>query len=181
MDARRRVGAVATLVPAVLLATACGITVQEDEDNGSADVDIQTPLGDLSVRANSEGADTGLAVHPGARPQRHGRRRGPTNANVRIDSPLFDLRVAAAEYEDDAPPSEIIEFYKKEMAAYGDVVECRGNLDFTGRRVRPVCHERRGSREVSLVVGTERQHRIVAVEPRGTGSEFAVVYVRTDD
>jgi hypothetical protein len=119
-------------------------------------------------------------VHPGARPQRRGRGRGPTNANVRIDSPLFDLRVAAAEYEDDAPPSDIIEFYKKEMAAYGEVLECRGNLDFEGRRVRPACRERWGSRDVSLVVGTEREHRIVAVEPRGSGSKFALVHVRTD-
>jgi hypothetical protein len=123
--------------------------------------------------------DTGLAVHQGARPRRHGE-RGPRNAKVNIDGPLFGLRVAAAEYEDDAAPDEILGFYRKEMAAYGEVLECRGNLDFKGRLGRPVCRERWGSREVSLVVGTEREHRIVAVEPHGSGSKFGVVHVRTD-
>ena len=166
------------MLPVVWLA-ACSIEVDEDKHTGAADVDIHTPLADLAVRANSDGVDTGLAVHQGARPTRH-RGRGPSNAKVSIDGPLFGLRVATAEYEDDASPDEILDFYKKEMAAYGDVMECRGNLDFKGRLGRPVCRERWRSREVSLVVGTEREHRIMAVEPRGSGSKFAVVHVRTD-
>ena len=178
MDGRKRVGAFAAVLPAVLL-VGCGITVETDEESDRADVDIQTPLGDLTVRANAAGVETGLAVHPGARPQRG--RRQPSNANVKIDSPLFDLRVAAAEYEDDAPPQAVIEFYRKEMAAYGEVTECRGNLDFPGPRGRPECRERWQSREVSLVVGTGHQHRIVAVKLRGSGSEFAVVHVQTSE
>jgi hypothetical protein len=62
------------------------------------------------------------------------------------------------------------------MRQYGDVLECRGEVDFTGDR--PVCRER-SSREIQLVAGEQRAHRLVVVKPRGDAAEFALVYVRT--
>lgn len=34
---------------------------------------------------------------------------------------------------------------------------------------------------MQLAVGTEERHHLVVVKPRGTGSEFAVVFVQTDE
>ena len=42
----------------------------------------------------------------------------------------MDLRVAALKYLSDDQPNEIAEFYRKELAAYGHVTVCRGDLDF---------------------------------------------------
>jgi hypothetical protein len=67
------------------------------------------------------------------------------------------------------------------MKTYGTVTECRGDVDFRGgpgaRRV--VCNKRTSSDDVQLVTGTEDRQRVVAVKPRGSGSEFSLVYVNT--
>jgi len=151
---------------AVLLATfglaACGVNVHRDD----------VP------------PDTGLPVYPGAQVA-HGRNGTPENADVHIGSPLFGgVNVVAATFEHDDAPQVIVDFYRDKLKAYGEVTECHGNVDFRRRSGvrRAVCKERPWTNEgeVQLVAGTEARHRIVVVKPRGSGSEFSVVYIQTD-
>jgi len=166
----------ALLTTAPLLA-GCGISVQSDERGHDANVDIRTPLGSVSVQANGDTLpDTGLAVHPGARRLRD---REGDSANVNIEGGFFGVKVAVAKFEDDQEPQALVDFYKQEMAKYGPVVECRGNLDFGGGRdATPRCQER-SSGERQLGVGHEEHHRVVSVKPRGNGTEFTLVHVQT--
>ncbi len=163
--------------PALVLLAACSVDVRENARGEQEDVDIRTPVGDLSVRTSVEAPDTGLPVYPGARPTRD----NDDSANVTIDTPFFGLDVVAATFESDDAPDAILAFYRNEMKTYGGVTECRGDIDFKWRRGAntPVCKETTRERDVQLVVGTERRHRTVSVKPRGAGSEFAVVYVQT--
>ena len=166
-------GVALALVPA----TGCGIDVHEAERGKS--VDIKSVLGDVSVRTNVDNADTGLLVYPGAQPLReHGEDQ---SANVNVASRWFGVRVVAAKYQSDDANDKILEFYRREMNTYGPVTECRGNVDFRGGpgNKRMVCKEQPSSDEVQLAAGTEGRQRIVAVKPRGNGSEFSLVYVNT--
>jgi hypothetical protein len=158
--------------------SAGGCMVERDDHEGKTRVDIQSPVGDLSVRSDETPADTGLPVYPGARLQRKDDDHAES-ANVEIDTFLFDVKVAAASFESDDAPGAIVDFYRNAMTSYGSVTECRGEIDFRGRSRQPVCKEKPGSRELQLVVGTEGHQRVVSIEPRGDGSEFALVYVRT--
>lgn len=145
-------------------------------DRGAgADVAISTPIGALSVRTGAATPDTGLPVYPGATPARE--RGEGQSADVNIDTPIFGLQVAAAKFEVGDGPSRVLAFYRTELARYGEVTECRGNIDFD-RRGGPRCRSREG-RDVHLVVGDEDRHRMVAVSPRGDGTEFALVRVTT--
>ena len=175
MTTSRNLG-LAWSIAAMLVFPACSINVQEENEGKNANVDIRTPIGNLSVRAGGT-ADTGLPVYPGARPAQSKDRRNES-ANVDIGAAGFGVKVAAASFEGNDSPQRVLDFYRNEMKTYGEVTECRGNIDFKGSR-RPVCKERPGDDEVQLVVGIEEEHRLVSVKPRGTGSEFAVVYVRT--
>lgn len=169
----------AALVATSLVLPACGMTVDRDDQGRNAKVDIRTPLGNLNVRTNIDAAATGLPVYPGARPVR-GHRHEPESADVNVGNSYFGVKVVAAKFEHTDAPEPIVNFYKNAMQAYGDVVECHGNIDFQGgRRSHPVCKERARSREVQLAAGTEDRHRIVVVKPRGTGSEFSAVYIET--
>ena len=70
------------------------------------------------------------------------------------------------------------------MRTYGSVTECRGNVDFQGKKgdKQPVCREKPSpSSDIQLITGTEERQRIAAVKRRGTGSEFSLVYVETRD
>ena len=169
--------AVAALSAASL--AACEIRVGPDEGRNPRDVDVDTPLGDLVVRGDADPSDVGVAVYPGARPLEDGRET--ERANVYLSSPFVDLRVAALKYLSDDQPDAIAEFYRKELSAYGPVTVCRGDLDFD-RDDEPRCRDRGGRRgQLQVGVGTKGNFRLASVKPRGTGSEFAVVYVRASN
>ena len=105
---------------------ACGISVDKDDNGRNKNVSITTPVGKLQVKADADTPpDTGLAVHAGARAIRDEEHE---NANVNIEGGFFGVKVAVARYEDEAGTQALIDYYKKELAQYGAVSECRGNL-----------------------------------------------------
>lgn len=170
--------AAAALV-AVIPTFACSVSVDEDAAHNRADVQISTMLGNLSVRTGGKLPETGLAVYPGAWPRASSRE--PESADVSVGNALFGVKVAAANFESPDAPQEVVRYYRDVMREYGDVTECRGNIDFRSRKGQrvPVCRGRSYSRTTQLVVGTEAQHRVVSVKRRGSGSEFSLVYVTT--
>ena len=158
------------------LTAACGISVDKDDNGRNKKVSISTPVGKLQVNANADTPpDTGLAVHSGARAIKDD---DHDNANVNIDGGFFGVKVAVARYEDQAGTQAILDYYKKELAQYGAVSECRGNLDFKDSLATPRCKERARD-EFQLGAGSEADNHVVSVKPRGTGSEFTLVHVRT--
>jgi hypothetical protein len=169
----------AALVALALPIAGCNIDVQKDEEDGKAKVDITSPVGNVSVRTNEETPDTGLAVYPGSQPLRDG--DDPESADVTVGNSMFGVKVLAAKFESPDPQDKVIDFYRNELKAYGEVTECRGDIDFRGRgsEQRAVCREKAFERGLQLVVGPEDRQRIVSVKPRGDGTEFALVYVQT--
>jgi hypothetical protein len=161
-----------TFACAVLLA-ACDVSVKNGEGDKTNQVDIRTPVGDLSVRTDASASDTGLPVYPGARPVRDDDDSG--SADINIGTSLVGLRIVATKFESADTPAAVINFYKDKMKTYGEVKECSGDFDFEGEQA--ICKDKAGSGEIQLVAGTENQHRIVSVKERGSGSEFAVVYI----
>lgn len=170
---------------ALCLATA-GCSIHHDKENGKKDdVDIKTPFGSLSVReGHSDVKDTGLSLYPGARPQKD-TRDNEHSANVNISSSLFGLKVVALKFESDDAPDKIMNFYRKEMGKYGNVIDCTGgfNMNFhhhdNDAEVSCNGHESAGHEyKEELKVGTENNQRVMAIRPSGKGSEFALVYVR---
>jgi hypothetical protein len=162
----------------VLPLAACNLDVREREAGGK-DVDITTPIGNVSVRTNVESPDTGLAVYPGSRPLRDGKES--ESAAVNVGSSFFDVNVIAAKFESTDAREEVIGFYRNELRSYGEVTECRGDLDFRnqGGARRRVCREKLFADDFQLAAGPENQQHIVSVKPRSTGTEFALVYVQT--
>lgn len=167
----------AAVVVACAPLIACTIDVREQSSDGNATVDVRTPVGDVSVRSTGEAADTGLPAYPGATLLRDGDE--PESANVNVGAFGFGVRVAAAKFESADGEAAIVEFYRQALTPYGvpdgAVMECRGEVDF--KDSGPVCRPR-GNRELQLVAGTRNNQRIVAVKPRGSGSEIALVHVQ---
>ena len=165
----------AFVVIAVLMTAAC-MVVREEEDGKTKEVNISTPIAALAVTAGDKAGDTGLPVYPGAQPSQDNGDGDKERANVSIGTPWFGLHVRAAEYTTGDTPERVLAFYRERMKEFGDVTECRGDVDF--RNSRPVC-DPDGSEDVQLVVGVEDHHRIVSVKPRRGGSEIALVYIQT--
>ncbi len=174
------------------------ISVKKDERSPeNKSVDIKTPFGGMQVRTNDVSAkDTGLPVYPGSRlaPRSD---NNDSQANVNIATAWFGLKVVALKYESDDSPGRILDYYRKEMARYGGIVECQGGRQVGGVRATAAdsdeltCddHDSKGhgpnidlSKEhdtVELKVGSKGRQRIVAVKPSGKGAAFDLVYVQT--
>ena len=164
---------IAVLAVAPVL-VACGVSVDKDENGRNANVNIRSPFGSVSVQADKDTPpDTGLPVRAGARVSHAD---DHDNANVNVEAGPFAVKVRVAKYEHDDAPDAVLEYYRKELARYGSVTECRGNLDFKNGAAR--CKER-GRDELQLGTGSENDNHIVSVKPRGSGSEFTLVHVQT--
>ena len=172
---RRSVLSLAVLLSMAVPLAACNVDVRKHESDAKADVDITTPVGNVSVRTNVGTADTGLAVYPGARPRED--ENEPRNANVNAGNSTFGVKVVAATFESSDAQERVIDFYRNELKAYGEVLECRGNINY--RNGRPVCREKLSADDFQLVAGPEHQQHIVSVKPHGNGTEFGLVYLQT--
>ena len=161
-----------------LLLSACDVDVggQGKDKN----VDVRTPFGDISVRSSEGGQKTGLPVYPGAQPARD-EDEEHESADIRMNTSVFGMHVAAAKFESNDAPQAIVDFYKDKMGAFGPVFECKGDIDFEDESRQPTCKEESASSEIQLATGTKESHRLVAVKPRGGGSEFAVVSIQIDE
>ena len=126
---------VAAVLPALVLATGCAV-VREEEDGKATRVAISTPVGGLTARIGENTGETGLPVYPGATVARRGDGRFRRGERA-IGTPWFGLRVIAAEYQSGEKPERILDFYRGQMRAFGDVTECRGEVDF--KNGRPDC------------------------------------------
>jgi hypothetical protein len=165
----------------------CSISAKHDSQGGAdKDVDIKTPLGSLSVhKGSTDPKETGLALYPGAQAKKDF--EGEGSANVDISSPFLGVKVVALKYKSDDTPEKVLAFYRKEMAKYGKVLDCSGGFTMGYRRhdqdVPVTCDDGGGGHEFTqeLKVGTQNNQRIVAIKPSGSGSEFALVYVRAWD
>ena len=159
-----------------LAATACGISVDKDDNGRNKKVSISTPVGKLQVNADTDTPpDTGVAVHTGARALRE---ENHENANVNIEGGFFGVKVAVARYQDDADTQAILDYYRRELSKFGTVSECKGNLDFKDSLAAPRCKERSRD-EIQLGAGNEGNNHIVSVKPRGDGTEFTLIHVQT--
>ncbi len=189
LDINSRLALVAAFA-ALLLLPACSVNVRKDKGGEEKKVDIETPLGGIHVSKDADVRDVGLPVYPGARVKEKEVSGEEKSANVNLSALGFGLKVVAVEYESDDPPAKLIAYYKDQLKKYGSVLECHTSGHGGDMSVHTGKHDSHESRElkcegdnsgknVELKVGTEDNEHIVSVEPRGKGSDFALVYVQT--
>ena len=176
--------AIAIAFMVCLTALACSINVKKDGSGEEKKVDIETPIGGIHVDKGADVHDTGLAVYPGAHIKPEASSNEDKDANVDLTFLGYGLRVVAIEYLSDDAPDKVIAYYKDQLKKFGNVLECHT----TGHNVQ--MDQKDDSRELTcdshsgktseLKVGSRDNQHVVAVDPDGKGSSFALVYVRTN-
>jgi hypothetical protein len=182
----------AVLFGLALVLALSGCTISTHESKGESgkkneDVDIRTPVGSLTVHSGDVDAkDTGLSVYPGARVM-PGHKDNDSSANVNINTSFFGVKVVAVKFTSDDAPDKILAFYRKDMARYGNLIECDSKtISFQSRKHDPDapvrCESDGGMRKIKeLKAGVESNQHVVAIESKGSGSEFSLVFVRLRD
>ncbi len=179
---RTRLSSFLLLATALLLLTACSVNVKKDNNGEDKNVDITTPFGGIHVNNNADARDTGLPVYPGARLKPKNGDHDEKSANVNISAGGYGLKVVAIEYLTDDAPSKVIAYYQDQLKKYGKVLLCHNshgsNYSYNGDSDDLKCEGDNKGKSTELKAGTKGNQRIVAVDPQGNGSDFALVYVR---
>ncbi len=173
----------------------CNVDVKKNQDGDEKKVDIKTPIGALHVSKDVDPADIGLPVYPGAHPvEKQESDKDEKSANVNISTSWFGLKVLAQEYQSDDPSDKLISYYNGELGKIGKVLRCQTswhsadvsvNVDHHEAADKKNSHEltcdKQGGDTVELKVGTKENQHLVAIQPEGKGSKFALVFVQVRD
>ena len=172
---------------ATLLLAGCHVSTHKDGKNEN--VDIGTPFGSMQVKTNGKGDTTaiGIAAYPGATlVSNNGKDSDEGSADINMNFGSFHLGVKAASYQTSDPQSKVEAFYRKDLARYGDVIECRDNSP-VGQPTRTsqglTCdskhgnhiHEDDSNSGLELRTGSEQHQHIVGIEAKDGGTKIGMV------
>jgi hypothetical protein len=170
---------------AITLALATGCKVEEHKTGDNEDVKIATPFGGMSVKTDQSAVQdgVGLAVYPGATPLKENKDSGSADVNFSFGN--FHLGVKALSYQTTDSPDKVTAFYRKDMARYGAVIQCRdghavGSPDHTQDGLS--CNSDHGSKgnwdddsKDELKAGSRQRQHIVGIEQNGSATKISLV------
>ena len=157
------------ILPAVwLLNVNCAIA--QDEDGAG-----------LVVSGKATDKDVGLPIYPGARPHKDPGENTDA-ARLGLWGGGIGFKLAVLKMESSDSPEQVADFYKKALAKYGKVLDCTNGAADDGRRddasgVLTCSDDKPDKGGMLFKAGTKEKQHIVAIEPSGKGTNFALVYV----
>jgi hypothetical protein len=176
--------AVSASLTALLLA-GCHVTTHKDGKDGN--VDIGTPFGSMQVKTDDKGTASaiGITTYPGAvLIKSNSEKSDGGSADINMNFGSFHLGVKAASYQTSDPQSKVEAFYRKDLARYGDVIECRDDSP-VGQPTRTsqglTCDSKNGNHVhqndsgLELRTGSEQHQHIVGIEAKDGGTKIGLV------
>lgn len=178
-----------------LLATAActllsGCLVSSKKHANGDNVQVNTPFGSVHVKTDKDAnlAGIGLTTYPGAVPVKDDNGKDKDAADINLNFGDFHLGVKAASFQTSDSPDKVEAFYRKDMAHYGDVLECEGNRTVgqpTHTAQGLTCQDdNHGSHEVrfsdghdhpELRAGSPQHQHIVGIQPKDGGTRIGLV------
>jgi hypothetical protein len=175
------------LLAATVVLSGCSVSTHKNGKNDN--VDISTPFGSMQVKGGN-GSDTsaiGLAAYPGAVPDKQSNGKDESAADINMSFGNFHLGVKAASFLTPDPQDKVLAFYRKDLARYGDVIECRGSspvglpartpqgLTCDTKSNNHINNHSASSSDLELRAGSEQHQHIVGVETKNGGTKFGLV------
>lgn len=166
-----------------------GCRVSSHNHGKDNNVEIGTPFGSMHVKTDASANLAGLGVtpYPGATPYKDdGDDNNSHAADVNMNFGSFHLGVKAASYMSHDSQDQILAFYRKDLARYGEVIQCVGSAPVgqpqrTGQGLTCSDDNKAGhsythaDAEVQLRAGSPQHQHIVALEEHGGGQKIGLV------
>jgi hypothetical protein len=138
---------------------------------------------ELHTNSNATAADVGLPVYPKSRLSKSADSDSAVDMGFTFGDTHF--RLVAANYVSGDSIAQILDFYRKPLARYGDVLECDHGKPVGATKIARgglTCGDRNGDQNSSenhqLRAGTPEKFRIVGIsEGEGPGIHFGLVYL----
>jgi hypothetical protein len=136
----------------------------------------------LKLSDAATAADAGLPTYPGSKPYEDSE-RSSSAANLGVSTPMFGFNVVAMKLQTTDAPERVAAFYRQALSRYGNVLDCSDAGDAqqqsrSGGEDDALTCDAAGTHEVVYKVGTEKNQRIVAIKPYGSGARFSLVHLK---
>jgi hypothetical protein len=147
-------------------------------------VTVQGPETDagLIVSARAMAKEVGLPIYPGSIPHREQDKDGDRPAaKLGVWGSSFGFRLVVLKMESKDTPKKIADYYQNALAKYGPVLDCTHSTRAKDEKSeRLTCGDDKPEAGGMLFkAGTAEKQHIVAVQPKGNGAEFQLLYVET--
>ncbi|HXW62634.1 MAG TPA: hypothetical protein VEJ45_08550 [Candidatus Acidoferrales bacterium] len=134
----------------------------------------------LVVSGQATAKDVGLPIYPGAKSHKD---TGDDSDAARLalwgGGSGFKLAVLKMESKD--APARVADFYRKALTKYGKVLDCGSGVasdqEKNDSRALTCGNDKPDQDGVLLKAGTKEKQHIVAIEPYGNGTTFALIYL----
>jgi len=184
----RALQTIAALLVLSLLA-GCHVSNHNGKDN---DVDVKSPFGSMHIKTDDK-ADTaaiGITTYPGSTVWKDDADEAENHDNHSADINMsfgdFHLGVKATSLRSTDSADKILAFYRKDLAHYGDVIECKGSTPVgtptrTSQGLTCDMDENHGHINISdtshleLRAGSEQHMHIVEVESKDGAEKIGLV------
>jgi hypothetical protein len=135
--------------------------------------------------AEASSKDVGLPIYPGARPYKESG-QDKASAKFGLWGSSFAFKLAVVKLETNDSPEKVAAFYKRALAKYGPVLDCRNaspNQDEKGDPSKQLdcASDKPAPGNMTLKSGTKQKQHVVGIEPNGKGSIIQLVYVESPD
>jgi hypothetical protein len=172
----------AVAILAAILVVAQPATSQESKDSSHAAKGSHS----IGVMASDEAGakEVGLPIYPGARPHKDKSDDTPA-AQLGLWGGDSGFRLVIVKLESKDPPSKVAVFYRKALEKYGKVTTCpdssaKADKQNHNNKNKDLSCDDDDSLEpgkVEFKAGTKESQHLVAIEPKGAGTAFSLLYV----
>jgi hypothetical protein len=171
---------------ALTLSTAACAHSPEPEDSKRSGFSLG-----LTVDTDPSARSVGLPIMPGAmrRLEKNGDKEG-SGVNFSAWAGVFGLKIVVLQLSSQETPSNVADYYRRELGRYGDVIDCSANAsnpgpkkaarDKDGNRLTLDCSKDGGSSsdgEYVLKAGTPKNFRLVNVDPKNGQTNINLVRI----
>lgn len=146
---------------------------------------------DLHANSHATAKDIGLPLYPGAAPWKDGD-KDSSAANLGFGLNSFHFGLLVAQFSTTDSPARVLDFYRKPLSQYGEVLECdkgkpvgaltvtKSGLTCSGNKNGGVTINGNGdsSNDHELRAGTPLRYRVVGISETKDGkTKFGLVYL----
>jgi hypothetical protein len=182
-------GALAGIVLAVITSLAANPLWGQEKEHKDTNQDkefsvtVQGPETDagLIVSARATAKEVGLPIYPGSTPHREQDKDDDSPAaKLGLWGSSFGFRLVVLKMESKDTPRKIVEYYQRALAKYGTVLDCTNNVGAQQAKdeKKLTCGDDKPEAGGMLFkAGTAEKQHIVAVQPKGNGAGFKLLYV----
>ena len=173
----------AVAILAAILLVAQPATSQDSKDSSHAAKGSHS----IGVMASDEAGakEVGLPIYPGARPHKDKSDDTPA-AQLGLWGGDSGFRLVIVKLESKDPPSKVAAFYRKALEKYGKVTTCpdssakasdKQNNNHKNKDLSCDDNDSPEPGKVEFKAGTKESQHLVAIEPKGAGTAFSLLYV----